>query len=257
MTKEEKEKYNKKIKLYEKLGAEKFQKIVFAVERAKYKVIKKCFPNFLKFYDKQCDKQEKRLIKKAKTEEEVRKIKRNTKFSKMAIRKEINQGKNRNYHMDPNRPTEIYKYLEWNKEVHKRGLAVNAVILAVAAVAVACGLTVAIPVIVAEVISEAINLECINIQNCSICKYKRCQEVLEKKEQKKVSYNIDTYGEVAEVIDKAIESSERIPSLSEIISQIEDPEQLIQLRKLVMEELKSRNNQKIKQRTNQKIRGNK
>ena len=60
MTKEEKEKYNKKIKLYERLGAEKFQNVVFAVEKIKFKIIKKCFPNFLKFYDKQCDKQEKR-----------------------------------------------------------------------------------------------------------------------------------------------------------------------------------------------------
>lgn len=246
MTKEEKEKYNKKIKLYEKLGAEKFQKVVFAVERAKYKVIKKCFPNFLKFYDNQCDKQEKRLLKKAKTPEEVNKIKRNTKFSKMAIRKEMNQEKNRNYHMDPNRPTEIYKYLEWNKAVHKRGLLKNAIIIAIATTAIACGLTIAIPVLVAEILSAGINFECINIQNCSICKYKRCEAALEKKEQKKVTYNIDNYGEAAAAIDKAISSSDKIPSLSEIISQIDDPEQLRQMKKLIIEELESRNKEKVK-----------
>ena len=111
MTNEERKENNRKIKLYEKLGAEKFQKIVFAVERAKFKIIKKCFPNFLKFYDKQCDKEEEKLLKKAKTEEEKKEIRKNIKFSKMAVRKELNQEKNRNYHMDPNRPTEIYKYL--------------------------------------------------------------------------------------------------------------------------------------------------
>lgn len=244
MTKEEKENYNKKIKLYERLGAEKFQNVVFAVEKIKFKIIKKCFPNFLKFYDKQCDKQEKRLIKKAKTEAEIKKIKRNTNFSKMAIRKELNQEKNRNYHMDPNRPTDIYKYLIWNKQVHERGLIKDILLITASILGLALGFTVTIPVLVYGLLSAVINFECINIQNCSICKYKRCEETLEKRETKKINQNIENYGDAAATIDKAIETSENLPSLSEIISQMNDPEQLKQLRNIIQEELKSRNVQK-------------
>ena len=57
MTREEKEMYNKKIKLYERLGAEKFQDLVFVVEKIKFKIIKKFFPNIEKWFDKRCDKQ--------------------------------------------------------------------------------------------------------------------------------------------------------------------------------------------------------
>ena len=177
MTREEKEKYNRKIKLYERLGAEKFQKIVFAVEKLKFKIIKKCFPNFIKWFDRRCDKQQKKLLAKAKSESEKNEIKRNIKFQKMAIRKEMNQEKNRNYHMDSNRPTEIYKFLEFNKKIHINGLIKDAILTTISVIAVSCGLAWAIPFLVAGIISAGLNFECINIQNCSICKYKRCEEI--------------------------------------------------------------------------------
>ena len=239
MTKEEKQKYNKKIKLYEKLGAEKFQNIVFSVEKLKFKVIKKCFPNFLKHYDKHCDRTEKRLLRNAKTEEEIKDIKRSIQFSKMAIRKEMNQEKNRNYHMDSSRPTEIYKYLEWNKSVHEKSLIADGVLIVLTSIAIACGLTIAIPVLIAEIINAGIDFECINIQNWSICKYKRCEEAIKKKQFRKISHNIDNYGDVASEIDKAISNSEKLPSTGEIISNIEDQEKLDQMMRLIEEGLKS------------------
>ena len=244
MTREEKEKYNRKIRLYERLGAEKFQNVVFAVEKLKFKIIKKCFPNFIKWFDRRCDKQQKKLLAKAKSESEKNEIKRNIKFQKMAIRKEMNQEKNRNYHMDSNRPTEIYKFLEFNKKIHINGLIKDAILTTISVIAVSCGLAWAIPFLVAGIISAGLNFECINIQNCSICKYKRCEETLEKRETKKINQNIENYGDAAATIDKAIETSENLPSLSEIISQMNDPEQLKQLRNIIQEELKSRNVQK-------------
>lgn len=254
MTREEKEKYNRKIKLYERLGAEKFQKIVFAVEKLKFKIIKKCFPNFIKWFDKRCDKQQKKLLAKAKSESEKNEIKRNIKFQKMAIRKEMNQEKNRNYHMDSNRPTEIYKFLEFNKKIHINGLIKDAILTTISVIAVSCGLAWAIPFLVAGIISAGLNFECINIQNCSICKYKRCEDILKKKQEKKVEKNIEKYGEAAAIIEKAVEESETLPSLSEIIKQAKTKEELEQLKKLIQDTLQA-NKQRDEQ--NSKIRGNK
>ena len=130
MERKEREKYKKKQKLYKKLGAEKFQKVVFKVEDIKFKIIKKCFPNFIKWYDKYCDFQKKRALKHAKTEEEQKEIIRNIKFAKMAMRKELNTGKNRNYHIDSKKPTEIIEYLNWNKDIHIKGLIKDGIIIA-------------------------------------------------------------------------------------------------------------------------------
>ena len=253
MTREEKEMYNKKIKLYERLGAEKFQDLVFVVEKIKFKIIKKFFPNIEKWFDKRCDKQQKKLLSKAKTEEEKKEIIRNTKFRKMALRKELKQEKNVNYHMDPNRPTEIYKYLEFNKKIHINGLIKDAIVATISTIAVACGLAWAIPILVASILSAGINFECVNIQNCSICKYKRCEEALKKKQAKKIENNIERYGAAAAVIDKAVEESDRIPSLSEIIAQAKTPEELRQLKELIKETLQANKQQEEKEK--QKIRG--
>ena len=91
MTKAEREEYKKKKKLYKKLGAEKFQGIVFQVESIKFKILKKLCPNYIKYYDKWCDFREKRVLKKATTDLEKEKIKENTKFLKMEMRREFNQ----------------------------------------------------------------------------------------------------------------------------------------------------------------------
>ena len=125
----EKNEYKKKMKLYESFGALKFQKLVFLIEKIKFKVLKKLCPNFIYYFDKYCDWKEKKRVKKAKTEKEIKKIKKQTKKAKMAMRQEWNEEKNRNYHMNPKKPTEIVAYLEWNKNIHKKGLITNAVLI--------------------------------------------------------------------------------------------------------------------------------
>ena len=84
--------------------------------------------------------------------------------------------------------------------------------------------------------------------------YKRCEEALKKKQAKKIENNIERYGAAAAVIDKAVEESDRIPSLSEIIAQAKTPEELRQLKELIIETLQA-NKQRDEQ--NSKIRGNK
>lgn len=245
MNKDERNKYNKKIKIYERLGAEKFQKVVFKVEKIKFKIIKKIFPNFIKKYDKFCDFNLKRALKKAKTKEEKYKLIEETKYAKMAMRKELNQEKNRNYHLDSNKPTEIIKYLEWNKSVHIEGLIKNIVLIISSVIGITFGLSWLIPLLIYEVLSGAINFECINIQNCSICKYKKCQKILEKKERKKISHDIENYKEASEVISNAIEQSENLPTFSEIIGMIQTKEQLEQMKKMLLENKNSRESKKI------------
>lgn len=245
MEKEKKEQLKKKMKTHEKLGALKFQKIVFGVERAKFKLLKTISPNFIKYYDKYCDFLKRRAMKKAKTEEEKQEISRNIKFSKMAMRKEFNEEKNRNYHMDKNNPTEIYKYLEWNKDVHKRGIIKNAILIPVIITGMALGAVILTPFLIAELISAGINFECINIQDYNICRYKLMEDRLKKQEESKKKKNIEEFGEAADVIYKTIETKEELPTMTEIIENA-NKEQLDQLRKLLLKEQKERNQEKAK-----------
>ena len=243
MTKEE---YNKKIKRYEFLGALKFQNIVFKIEKAKFFVIKKLFPNYIRFYDKLCDYQKKKLLKKAKTEEQKIKIIENAKFAKMAMRKELREEKNRNYHIDNNRPTEIKKYLLWNKQVHKNGLIKDGVCIALLIGGVIFQIPGSKVLLIAELLSAGINFECINIQNYNLCRLERIEPVLKKKEERIIKKEIEDYGEVSEVIYKTIEKNNDIPTIDDIINNIKTKEQLEQLRSLLMSKQEERNKAKEK-----------
>ena len=244
MDKKEKLEYQKKLKRYEKLGALKFQKVVFKVEDLKFKIIKKCFPNFITHYDKYCDRKKNSALKRAKTEEERKTIIENTKLAKMAMRKELNQEKNRNYHMDPKRPTEILKYLNWNKDVHTKGLIKNGILIPVLIAGTVLQIPGALVLLVYELISAAINFECINIQNYNICRAERIIPILKKREEARIQKNIEEYGQAAEVIHKSIEQSESLPSFDEILANINNPEQLRQMRELFKREQEERQNQK-------------
>ena len=235
----------KKLKLYRLLGAEEFQKIVFAVERLKFKAIKKLCPNFIKYFDKYSDKRRDMELTNAKTTEEEQKIIQKYQFSKMATRKELNQEKNRNYHIDSKKPTEIYKYLEWNKNIHKKGLIKNSIILPLSIAGTIAGIPFALPIMIYELLSAFINFECINIQNYNMCRYKKVQSSLQKREEKQIQENIETYGEAAEVIHKSLSETRNLPSFEEIIANIKTPEQARQMKELLIsakEERKIYNN---------------
>lgn len=244
MKKEEKEKLKKKLKIYELLGAVKFQKVVFKVEELKFKIIKKIFPNFISYYDKYCDFRKKRMIKRAKTEDEIKDIQRRIKFSKMAMRKEINFERNRNYHIDEKRPTEIIKYLEWNKSIHKGGLIKDGILIPFIIAGCVLGIPGSIPLLVFEVLSVGINFECINIQNYNLCRIRQIEPALRKREERQIAHEIEEYGDAAKAIHECVEAKEQLPSLSEIIDSMTTPEQLEQFKKLIREEIQRRENAK-------------
>lgn len=246
MNKEERVKYNKKIKLYEKLGALKFQKAVFKLEKAKFKVIKKLFPNFLKYYDKFCDHNKLKELKKATTEEEREDIIRKYKFLKMDMRKEFYQEKNRNYHIDKNNPTQIFNYLEWNKSVHKKGLIKNAICLPILTGLIATGNIVLAPILAYELISTFINFECINIQNYNICRCRIIEDHLRRREEQREKRKIEEYNEASKVIFESIEEHENVPTFDEILKNVKSKEQLEQIKAMLKEELKEREFEKGK-----------
>ncbi len=238
------EQYKKKIKLYDKLGASKFQKVVFAVERGKFKLIKKVCPNFIKYYDKFVDLQKKISLKFAKTEKEKDQIKRDAKFNKMAMRKEFNLEKNRNYHLDLNRPTEMFKYLEWNKKVHKKGLIKDLIIAPVLLAGTITNVPGCLPLLLLELLSAGVNFECVNIQNYNICRLKLVEKGLKRKEQETEKKKIEMYGDAAEVIYKSVEENENLPTFDQILDKIETKEQLRQMRALFQTSQQERAKQK-------------
>lgn len=242
----EREEYKRKINLYKKLGAEDFQKVVFAVERIKFKVLKKVCPNFLKHYEKYCEKSRKKQLRNAHTEEEVRSINRYINFLILETRKEYNSEQNRNYHMNPNDSEDILKYLNWNKSVHKEGLIKDLVlipIVATASVVVTPWLT---PLLAYEIVSAFINFECINIQNYNICRYKLVEDKIKQREERKVKKNIEEYGDIARVISDKLETSEKLPTMSEIIDSFTTKEQAEKFKKIITKELQGRNSEKEK-----------
>ena len=246
--------YKDKIKTCEKLGANKFQKLVFKTEELKYKTIKKIFPKYIEWCDKFYDRSRDKALKKSTSPEEHKKIIDYYRKQKLLMRKEFHREQNRNYHIDENKPTEILHYLNWNKEVHKRGIIKNA--LAISALAIPLGLGLApfftIPLIVLELSSLFINFQCVNIQNYNIYKYKQCEEALKKREKRKNKKNIEEYGEASALISRSMDKTKEIPTMKEIIENIETTEELEQLKKLVQETLST-----TKEHTERKIGGSK
>ena len=232
--------YKKKIERCKKLGAEKFQKAVFALERLKFKVLKKYFPNYLKNYESKCDRMCKKDLKKARTEEERELIIAHYREQKLLNRKEMNTEKNRNYHMDNIRPTQTVKYLEWNKDVHRTNLIMDLVTLPVFIGLAVAGVGLAIPLIAGNLVSSFINFQCINLQNYNIFRFKAHEEVLKKREQRKVSQREEEFSQAYEVINSAVKESSKdspsIPSIEEVINNIKNKEQLAQFRNMILQE---------------------
>ena len=174
------------------------------------------------------------------------KIKNKYKTAKMAMRKELLEEKNRNYHMDPKKPTEIIHYLEWNKKIHKNGLITNAIIIPLITGAIMIGYTGLIPILIAELISAGINFQCMNIQNYNICRYKIMEEGLKRREENTFKKSYEEFGKAAELVHQTIEEKEELPSIDEIIEKIETREQLEQLKVLLLKTKTEREHEKSK-----------
>lgn len=204
----EKEKLKKKMAFHEKLGALEMQKIVMKVERLRYKIIKTFFPNYIDYYDRQCNKAQEQELKKAKTKEEREEIIREYNLVKMYMRKELIREQNRNYHMDFEKPTKVISELEWNKSVHKKGLKFNIITIAVFTGLGFLGFPWSIPIIVAEIVCAIINFECINLQEYNLCRYKIMEEPLQKRGQRNFERHVEEYGEIDEKVNQVAKTTD-------------------------------------------------
>lgn len=228
--------YTRKMKRAEALGAKQFRKCALALEKIKFKVLK-LIPKYIEKYEKYCDKQQKKLLAKAKTEQEKEEIKARFKVAKMRNRKEYYSEQNRNYHIDSSNPTEILNYLNWNRDVHVKGLKSNAVIipgLILALIFNAPFQPLILSFLIYELIGAAVNFECINLQDYNIARVEKIKDKLEKSEKRRLEKKEKELGEAAKVIVDTVKEKEQLPSIDEIIDNVKTPEQLEQMKKMLL-----------------------
>lgn len=237
--------WKRKILLHKKLGAEKFQKVVFAVEKVKYKGLKTLCPNFLKYYNKWNDFHKNRQLKKATTEVERKKIIIKFNEAKLLMKKEFVREQNRNYHIDENNPTEFIKYLNWNKDIHKKGLKKDAILIPILATGIVLGLPSLTLLLIIELLSATINWQCINIQDYNIARYRYSEPILKRLEERKIKKRNSEYTEGKELIGRLTQENERIPTIEEIVASIKTPEQAAQIRDWAKSLQKTKSNQQV------------
>ena len=225
--------YKNKINRCKLLGAEKFQKVVFKVESLKYKTIKFVCPNFLNYYDKFLDYKRRKEIKKVHSSANKKMINEKYRRHKMLVHKEFNCEKNINYHMDINHPSGFIYYLNWNKNVHKRGLVKNAFLISCFGMLSFFEVPFAPLLMMLEIGGAIINFQCINIQNYNITNpqeiyegnYNNLKLELEKNTIKKVEPIIEKVPEVRgveEVPKVKIEKIEKVPEIKVNIIKAKD-----------------------------------
>ena len=254
-------KYNdKNMKICEKLGAKQFQKLVFILEKVKYQIIEKCFPNIEVWYDNYHKRQLQNKLLKC-DEDNRQQIIDYYRYSKLAFKKEITYHQNQNYHIDLNQPTLFSNYLKYNRQIHIKGLKGNiiAIIILIALkLFINNSFSILFNVLLGyNIVGSLINFQCINLQNYNLCRLENEQIkiVLKRREKKRKQDYLQKYGEGMKTIGRAFYETTDIPSIDEVISQVhskEEKEQLLlylknQLR-ILRAQLSSENLECVKER---------
>lgn len=238
----EKIKSNKK--LYEKFGALQFKKFVLLIEKMKFKVIDKFFSNIGDWYSKRCERKVTKLCNKNITEEEKNRIRFDYNCRKLAFKKELIEKKNRNYHFDTSNAGSFYKYLLWNKNIHKKGIRKDIIGIVLSILGIFFLNGVFIPVVIITLLYSSISLvvdfECVNLQNYNLCRFYERKDVLDKIEERKKKRDIDNYSNVSKKVYEQLEKSVESPKSSDVVDSLTTVEQLRELRKLALEIRKKR-----------------
>ncbi len=239
-------KEEQKRKIYRLLGAEVFQKVVFQVEKLKYKIIDKYFPNIGEWYEKQLDKKYQKIVRKGKVENE-KALRIEYQKEKLAFRKELHTKKNRNYHYDANYPIKFITYLKRNKKLHQKGMIKNIVVSLIT-----IGLAIFFPnlnsyliagILSYEAISFFVNFQCINLQNYNLCRFqnKKIQSYFTRKQQKTQEENIKILSAGMNPVAEAIYKQEQLPSIQQVVENIktkQEAKQLLEYAKKLQEKQK-------------------
>lgn len=246
------ENIDKKIKICEILGAKQFQKIVFSVEKLKFKMIDKFFPNLENWYNTRAEKRKEFLLKNCKTEEEKNSINEFFQMEKMKFKKELIYKENRNYHINFNNPNMIKEYLNINKNIHKKSLIYN--ILLTSFISLFCLIfSLKYPILLYifltyQSVNAVIDLQCINLQNYNLYrleeeKTKKIISKIEEKNQKEIE---EKMSEGIKVISNTFKKSNEIPNKDDIINNVSSNEEKLQLLYYARKQLK------LLQKTNEK-----
>ena len=224
--------YNEKNKhICEKLGALKFQRIVFALEKIKYKIIKKLFPNIYIWYSKKCDSIMNKKLKNITDENEKKYIINHYRKEKMMFKKELETEKNRNYHIDYNSINDINDWLEKNKRIHIKDLKKNIILIIILIIILNFFPIFSILFIIYESICAFVNFECINLQNYNLCRLNdsKVKDYFKRIEKQKDEYMKNNMQQGINPISKAFQNTIDIPSIDDIINEISNKEEAIEL----------------------------
>lgn len=249
--------FTKKKLLYEKLGALKFQKIVFKIEKIKFKLIDKFCPNIYIKYNNWCDKKVNKLCSKNISEEEKNRIRFVYNCRKISFKRELLEKKNVNYHFKNNNASEFYKYLNWNKKVHQKGM-INDVIGIILSVLGICLFSnfffiASIISLIYNAISLVIDFECVNLQNYNICRFEEKKHILARLEKRSLERDLQKYSDVSKKIYNELSSSTKLPQGEEIVSKLTTLEEIRQLRQLALEIKNKRSYENNEEENKEKI----
>lgn len=226
--------YKKKMKLHEALGAKEFKKLVMKVEKVKWAVTKKFFPNYLTYYEKSRRKKLDKELANTNSPQKRKALENRYRYQVLAARREFNHEENVNYHMNLARPTEIIGYLKMNKNIHEHALARNiAIAIATTGFIISgIGVPIAMTMIILQSALAVKNWQCINLQDYNICRIERHKEALQRKEQRRQETNAKKYGETIGVLERAFDNTKepsKIPTPNEVVDQVNNLEQLRQM----------------------------
>ena len=223
-------------KLAKKLGAKKFQKLVYKVEKIKYSLLKNQLSFLVPIIEKSMKARKNKLINNTNDPIKQEKIENNYKTELILFRKELNQEMNRNYHFGVDYSKNFKDYLLWNKDVHLKGIIKNLIVLALSTGALILSggflFNVALFFAIINSIGLVVNFECVNLQNYHLARFEKVERKLEEMKKQSLQKKSDKYGNAINAINKQIEKSDSLPKLD--VSQMETHE-LIELRGLLNE----------------------
>ena len=203
---------------YNKNSAKRFQKDVFKIEKLKYYLLKHQLSFLIPKVEQGMSNKKDRLIKKAKTPDEISKIERMYKRELILFRKELQYEENRNYHFGIDYNKEFKEYLKWNKDVHIKCLIKNAIEIAasILGMIIFSGVfdIIALTILIGNALGSIINMECINLQNYHIARYDKIENKLKEKQATKINQIQDKYPNAINSINMQIEQSKSLPKIN-------------------------------------------